>query len=252
MIQVGCCRLNGPLYEGLDLADSAIVDPHKWLGASVGVAATFVRDREILRRAFTQEPAHHLEGAVEQEGASPRAFYHSLDDFGVPYYDFGVELSAPSRGVVVWALIREIGVEGMAARVRRHNDMASHVARVAREHPHLELPEPSHGRSAAFAMCLPDVADLDRLNERLHRRLVRENRNMPSTTRVNGPLALRPCRRARTHIEHAQSLIDDVLRIGAELVSAGRAGPVDRAAPRSSTACEAHSGGGVGRSTQQE
>ena len=46
-----------PLYEGLELADSVIVDPHKWLGAAVGVAATFVRDREILRRAFTQEPA---------------------------------------------------------------------------------------------------------------------------------------------------------------------------------------------------
>ena len=42
-----------PLYQGLDLADSAIVDPHKWLGASVGVAATFVRDRQLLLRAFT-------------------------------------------------------------------------------------------------------------------------------------------------------------------------------------------------------
>lgn len=32
-------------YDGLELADSVIVDPHKWLGAPVGVAATFVRDR---------------------------------------------------------------------------------------------------------------------------------------------------------------------------------------------------------------
>jgi cysteine sulfinate desulfinase/cysteine desulfurase-like protein len=42
-----------PLYDGLELADSVIVDPHKWLGAAVGVGATFVRDRELLRRAFT-------------------------------------------------------------------------------------------------------------------------------------------------------------------------------------------------------
>ena len=34
------------LYQGLELADSAIIDPHKWLGASVGVAATFIRDRQ--------------------------------------------------------------------------------------------------------------------------------------------------------------------------------------------------------------
>lgn len=209
-----------PLYDGLALADSAIVDPHKWLGASVGVAATFVRDREILRRAFTQEPADYLEGAIEQEGASPTVFDHSLDDFGVPYYDFGVELSAPSRGVVVWALIREIGVEGMAQRIRRHNDMARHIARVADEHPHLELLQEPTLSICCFRYVSPEVADLDRLNERLHRRLVRENRNMPSTTRVNGQLALRPCFvGARAHVEHAQSLIDDVLRIGAELAS---------------------------------
>jgi len=55
------------LYDGLELADSVIVDPHKWLGAAVGVAATFVRDRQCLYRAFTQEPADYLEGAVEPD-----------------------------------------------------------------------------------------------------------------------------------------------------------------------------------------
>src|SRR6187431_2664589 len=128
-----------PLYQGLERADSVIVDPHKWLGASVGIAATFVRDRQLLRRAFTQEPADYLEGAVEQAGSEGPIVEHSLDDFGVPYYDFGVELSAPSRGVVVWALLREIGVAGMTARIRRHNEMAAYVAQVAREHENLEL-----------------------------------------------------------------------------------------------------------------
>ncbi len=42
------------LYQGLDRADSAIVDPHKWLGAPVGIGATFVRDRSLLLRAFTR------------------------------------------------------------------------------------------------------------------------------------------------------------------------------------------------------
>jgi aromatic-L-amino-acid decarboxylase len=208
-----------PLYEGLELADSVIVDPHKWLGAAVGVAATFVRDREILRRAFTQEPAHYLEGAVEQAGAVVPAIEHSMDDFGVPYYDFGVELSAPSRGVVVWALIREIGVAGMAQRIRRHNDMAAHIAQVAREHPNLELLQEPTLSVCCFRYVSPEVRDLDLLNRRLHRRLIRENQNMPSTTRVNGQLALRPCFvGARSNMSHARALVADVLRIGAELV----------------------------------
>ena len=86
-----------PLYDGLELADSAITDPHKWLNAPVGVAATFVRDRSILYRAFTQEPADYLEGAFSDDDVQV-----SLDSMGIPYFDFGVELSSPVRGVAVW------------------------------------------------------------------------------------------------------------------------------------------------------
>jgi aromatic-L-amino-acid decarboxylase len=206
------------LYQGLELADSAIVDPHKWLGAAVGVAATFVRDRQLLYRAFTQEPADYLEGSIAQEGKPPTVIEHSMDDFGIPYYDFSVELSSPCRGIVVWALIREIGVEGMTQRIKRHNDMASHVAQVAREHPNLELLNEPTLSICCFRYVAPNITDLDQLNQRLHRRLIRENENLPSTTRVNGKLALRPCFiGARTHQSHAVALLQAVLRIGNEL-----------------------------------
>lgn len=206
------------LYRGLELADSAIVDPHKWLGAAIGVGATFVRDRELLRRAFTQEPANYLEGSVEQEESAAGAIEHSMDDFGIPYYDYGVELSAPCRGVVVWAMIREIGVDGMRARIRRHNDMAQRVAALAREHPNLELLAEPTLSICCFRYVCPEVEDLNRLNRQLHRRLVRENRNLPSTTQVNGKLALRPCFiGARATMAQADSLVEDVLRIGAQL-----------------------------------
>jgi aromatic-L-amino-acid decarboxylase len=227
-----------PLYRGLDLADSVIVDPHKWLGASVGIGATFVRDRELLRRAFTQEPAHYLEGSVVDGGVrddgahgdarggahsgsmdgpagEAAAIEHSMDDFGIPYYDFGVELSAPSRGVVVWALLREIGVAGLRERVRRHNDMATAIAQMARSHANLELLLEPTLSVCCFRYVAPGVADLDALNRQLHRRLTRENRNMPSTTVVDGRLALRPCFiGARAGMAQARELVDDVLRLG--------------------------------------
>ncbi len=208
------------LYDGLALADSVIVDPHKWLGASVGVAATFVRDRQLLYRAFTQEPADYLEGAMEQEGSSPSVIEHSQDNFGIPYYDFGVELSAPCRGVVVWALIREIGVEGMIRRIRRHRDMASHIAKVAKEHPNLELLNDPTLSICCFRYVAPNIVNLNLFNQRLHRRLIRENENLPSTTQINGKLALRPCFiGARTNQLHADALLEAVLRIGRELAN---------------------------------
>jgi aromatic-L-amino-acid decarboxylase len=50
-------------YDGLELADSVIVDSHKWLGAPVGIGATFVRDRDLLNRAFMQGESDYLEGS---------------------------------------------------------------------------------------------------------------------------------------------------------------------------------------------
>lgn len=206
------------LYQGLELADSVIVDPHKWLGASVGIAATFVRDRQLLYRAFTQEPSDYLEGSVEQNDSSAHAFEHSLDDFGIPYFDYGVELSAPCRGVVVWALIREIGVEGIRQRIQRHNQMARLVSEYANAHPKLEvLSEPTLS-ICCFRYIPSHIADIDLFNQRLHRRLVRENEYMPSTTRVRGKLALRPCYiGARTNQSHVDALLESVLRIGKDL-----------------------------------
>jgi len=51
----------------------------------------------------------------------------------------GVELSAPSRGVLAWAVLRELGRAGVAARVERRVGFARHLAQRARQHPRLEL-----------------------------------------------------------------------------------------------------------------
>ena len=206
------------LYKGLEFADSVIVDPHKWLGASVGIAATFVRDRDILYRAFTQEPADYLEGSMEQSDTAEVTVEHSMDSFGIPYFDFGVELSSPARGVVVWSLIREIGLEGMRQRIMRHNDMARHVAEFAHQHPNLEVLSEPVLSICCFRYVADGVENLDKLNQALCRQLIRENQHLPSTTRVKGKLAIRPCFvAARTNQDHVKELLQATLRIGKQL-----------------------------------
>ena len=203
-----------PLYDGLELADSAIVDPHKWLGAPTGIAATFVRDRDILYRAFTQEPADYLSTAFDFD-----KFEHSLDNPGHHYSDHGLELSAPPRGVTVWGLLREIGREGMRARIRKHNDMARHVAERARAHPNLELAMEPTLSICCFRHAHDSVNDLDAHNTRIHRELIHGSKVMPSTTRIDGKLVIRPCFiGARTEFEQADELVDEVLRIGDSLL----------------------------------
>jgi aromatic-L-amino-acid decarboxylase len=205
-----------PLYEGLELADSVIVDPHKWLGAQVGVSTTFVRDREILYRAFTQEPAEYLEGSL----SSPEV-QHSLDSMGIPYHNFGVELSSPPRGVVVWSILKEIGAEGLRKRIEMHNDMAAYVAGRARSHPNLELLLEPTLSICCFRYVHPDIQDINEFNRLLFRSLLIQNEHIPSTTVVNGCYAIRPCFvGARTVSRHAEELVDAVLKTGNDLLQA--------------------------------
>ncbi len=203
------------LYSGVALANSVSIDPHKWLGAPVGIGATFVRDRDILHRAFTQETAHYLEGAFSDDEAQ-----NSMDRLGIPYADFGLELSAPSRGVVVWALIREIGKHGLAQRVIRHNGMAKHIAERAKQHEHLELLLEPTLSICCFRFNHPNILDLDDFNRRIHRQLVHNGQNIPSTTMVHDCLVIRPCFvGARAEWHHADDLVDEVLDIGNALLT---------------------------------
>jgi aromatic-L-amino-acid decarboxylase len=63
------------------------------------------------------------------------------------------------------------------------------------------------------------IDDLDAFNQRLHRRLIQENKYMPSTTKVNNTLALRPCFiSARHEQEQAEGLVKAVVRVDDALV----------------------------------
>jgi len=196
----------------MERADSVAADPHKWLAAPLGCGAVFVRDRSLLGRAFTLEPAEYLEGSAG--AGNPES---PFDDFGEQYHDFNVEQSAQSRGVTVWANLAEIGRAGMRDRVRRHLDFARHVERRAREHPRLELVEPATLSICCFRYRSPDLDErrTNELNARVAKRLRSETPYVPSTTTVGGRYVIRPCYiNPRTTMRDVDGLVDAVIRIG--------------------------------------
>lgn len=204
-------------YDGLELADATIVDPHKWLNAPVGVAATFVRDRGLLQRAFTQEPADYLATVA---GGDDTDVQVSLDAMGVPFADMAVELSAPSRGVVVWSILRELGRDGVTARVRADNDLARRLATLVAGHPRLELMLEPELSICCFRYVGEEVVDLDALNLALLRRLHQQTAYLPSSTRVRGSWAIRPCFiNPRTTPDMVDAFAAAVVRLGDELVA---------------------------------
>ncbi|MEO1889904.1 MAG: aminotransferase class V-fold PLP-dependent enzyme [Cycloclasticus sp.] len=204
------------LFKGLALANSITVDAHKWLGAPVGIGATFVRDYQALHDTFTQGDADYIEATVVDD----EHVENSMDAMGFPYYDLGVELSAPTRGAIVWALIREIGVEGMTARICRHNEMARRVAEQVKQHPNLELALEPTLSICCFRYVHAKASDLNGLNKQIHRQLMKNGVNIPSTTMVGDKFVIRPCfLGARTDWHHADDLVNEVIDIGNNIMS---------------------------------
>ena len=204
-----------PLFDGVQDADSWIVDPHKWLATGLGVGATFVRDEGLLTRAFAEGEAAYLEGSFDEE-STPEAQY---DQIGGLWADQAVELSAPPRGVLVWSVLREIGRAGVARRVERHVAFAQRVAQRAREDEHLELLlEPTLSIACFRYRPVRADSDIDAFNDRLLARVRRETPFMPTSTRVRGHVAIRPCFiNPRTVVADVDGMLEAVLRIGAEM-----------------------------------
>ncbi len=201
--------------------DSFAIDPHKWLAAPVGTGAAIVRDEGILGRAFTIET-----GDYDRERHVPIGdvdLGSPFDELGYGTPDWGVDFSTPARGLAVWAILREIGAEGMRERVVRHDDCARLVADRARTSDELELlAEP------VLSICcfryrpegLDDEARLDALNEDVLHAIRERGRVVTSSTRVDGRLAIRPCFvNPRTTLADADALVDEVLLMGRELTA---------------------------------
>lgn len=202
------------LFEGVADADSWIVDPHKWLSTGPGIAAAFVRDGDLLTRAFDQGHAAYLEDVYHDEGEAVSAY----DSIAGPWADQSLELTAPPRGVVVWAVLREIGRRGVAARVEKNIALAKLLAEEVSADENLELvlePELS-------VVCFRYVAaglNENLLNDQIVTELRRRTLTVPSTTVWDGKVVIRPCFiNPRQTESDVYALLDNVRDVGSQVV----------------------------------
>ena len=207
------------LYGDVATYDSFAVDPHKWMAAPVGTGALIVRDEGVLGRAFTIETGDYDRERVAPLGTGDTT--SPFDELGHGTPDWGLDFSTPARGLAVWAILAEIGADGMRARVARHLDCAHRVADRARASDDLELL-----REPVLSICCfryrpageVDKARLDAMNAEILRTVRARGRCVPSSTRVAGRFAIRPCFiNPRTSLEDADALVDEVLAAGQQL-----------------------------------
>jgi aromatic-L-amino-acid decarboxylase len=140
------CR---PLWDGIEAADSVVLNPHKWLGAVFDCSLYFVRDPQHLVRVMSTNPSY-LRSAVDEK-------VKNLRDWGIP-------LGRRFRALKLWFLIREQGVRGLQARLRRDMANAHWLAEQVETTPHWRVLAPVTFQTVCVRHEPPGLADeaLDR------------------------------------------------------------------------------------------
>lgn len=115
------------MWDGIEGADSLVLNPHKWLGAAFDCSLYYVRDPQHLVRVMSTNPSYLRSTADSQ--------VKNLRDWGLP-------LGRRFRALKLWFLIREQGVEQIQRRLRRDLENAQWLASEVRKTPDWQVLAP--------------------------------------------------------------------------------------------------------------
>jgi aromatic-L-amino-acid decarboxylase len=101
------------MWDGIEGADSLVVNTHKWLGVPFDCSLYYVRDPDHLMRVMSTNPSY-LRSAADGQ-------VKNLRDWGIP-------LGRRFRALKLWFVIREQGVSGLQKRLRRDIANAKRLA----------------------------------------------------------------------------------------------------------------------------
>jgi L-2,4-diaminobutyrate decarboxylase len=140
------------LFEGIEDADSFIVDPHKWLFAPFDCAALLYREPELARAMHTQH-ASYLEPLEEVAGWNPA--------------DYAIHLTRRARGLPFWFSLATYGTDRYAEAVERTLATARYAATAVRARDYLSLVREPELSIVCFRRVDWSRTDYDMWSERL-------------------------------------------------------------------------------------
>ncbi len=198
-----------PLFDGIELADSIVLNPHKWLLTNFDCTAYYVRDPAALLSTFQ---------------ATPEYLRTTYDADVVNFRDWGIQLGRRFRALKLWFVIRSYGVEGLRAIIRRHVALAQELAGWIRADPAFELMAPVPFGLVCFRWrpMGKTEEEVDALNARLLAAVNGSRERYLTHTRLGGRYAIRLVVGQRdTERKHVQAAWDAVRRAATELGSRG-------------------------------
>jgi aromatic-L-amino-acid decarboxylase len=154
-------------FDGVDAADSVVVNPHKWLFTPMDCSALWTRRPEAFHEAFALVP--------DYLASTPEA---------VDIKDYGPALGRRFRALKLWFVLRWYGAEGLRALIREHVRLAQLFASLVEAEPDWEVVAPHPFSTVCFR-------HVDADNELVARAATATGQVFVATTKLRGLTVIR-------------------------------------------------------------
>lgn len=165
-----------PRFAGIERSDSIAFDFHKWGQVPYDAGFILVRDGELHHSTFAAPAAYLKREARGMAAGSPWPC------------DFGPDLSRGFRALKTWFTIKVYGADRLGEMIANTCALARYLKQRIEETPALELLAPVSLNIVCFRYV---SADADRVNADIVVALQESGIVAPSTTTINGRLAIR-------------------------------------------------------------
>ncbi|MFM6967007.1 MAG: pyridoxal phosphate-dependent decarboxylase family protein [Rhodoluna sp.] len=145
-------EISKPLFAGLELADSFIVDPHKWLFAPFDACALIYRNPEDGRQAHTQH-GEYLDTLTESGDWNPS--------------DYAYNLTRRPRGLPLWFSLATHGIRAYREAVAHNVELAREIADEIKRRPGFQLVREPELSVVVFTREGWGIDDYNRWSDRL-------------------------------------------------------------------------------------
>lgn len=182
------------VLNGCEYADSIVTNPHKWLFTPFDLSVLFLRDMDVLRKAFSLTPEY-----LKTSETTPNLM------------DTGVQLGRKFRALKLWMVIRYFGHEGLAARIREHCRLARLFASWVEESNDWEILAPVPFGLVCFRANPSNKTEeeLEAINEKIMNDINASGKAYLSHTKLNGKYTLRlAIGNIRTQERHIKEIWD--------------------------------------------
>lgn len=188
------------LLQGIQKADSVVLDPHKGLFLPYGLGVVVVRKYQHLRRSFAYEANYIKDSQTVTDELSPA--------------DLSPELSRPFRGLRLWLPLQLHGIAPFRAALEEKLLLTQYFAQEIKKIKNIELVCEPQLSIVAFRY-LPEKEDVDQFNLRLQEKIRQDGRVFLSSTQLRGHVYLRfACLSFRTH----KDVVDETVEIVREMI----------------------------------